>query len=51
MTPLDWIAVGVVLLAALGGAAQGFVWSALSLAGLVTGAVVGGRLAPVLLAQ
>ena len=51
MTSLDWIAVGVVLLAALGGAAQGFVWSALSLAGLVTGAVVGGRLAPVLLAQ
>ncbi len=51
MTALDWIAVGVVLLAALGGAAQGFVWSALSLAGLVTGAVLGGRLAPVLLSQ
>jgi S1-C subfamily serine protease len=51
VTPLDWIAVGVVLLAALGGAAQGFVWSALSLAGLVAGAVIGGRLAPVLLAQ
>jgi len=51
MTPLDWIAIGVVLLAALGGAAQGFVWSALSLAGLVSGAVIGGRLAPVLLAQ
>src|SRR5689334_6642790 len=51
MTPLDWIAVGVVLLAALGGAVQGFVWSALSLAGLVTGAVIGGRLAPVLLSQ
>src|SRR5919204_725763 len=49
VTALDWIAVGVVLLAALGGAAQGFVWSALSLAGLVTGAVVGGRLAPLLL--
>jgi S1-C subfamily serine protease len=51
VTPLDWIAIGVVLLAALGGAAQGFVWSALSLAGLVSGAVIGGRLAPVLLAQ
>src|ERR1051325_9263281 len=41
MTLLDWIAVAVVLLAALGGAVQGFVWSALSLAGLVTGALVG----------
>jgi S1-C subfamily serine protease len=51
VTPLDWIAIGVVVLAALGGAAQGFVWSALSLAGLVSGAVIGGRLAPVLLAQ
>jgi len=51
VTLLDWIAVGVVLLAALGGAAQGFVWSSLSLAGLVTGAVVGGRLAPLLLSQ
>src|SRR5438132_1228259 len=50
MTVVDWIAVAVVLLAALGGAAQGFVWSSLSLAGLVTGAVVGGRLAPLLLA-
>jgi S1-C subfamily serine protease len=49
VTLLDWIAVGVVLLAALGGAAQGFVWSALSLVGLVTGAVLGGRLAPLLL--
>src|ERR1043166_6848672 len=49
MTLLDWIAVAVVLLAALGGAVQGFVWSALSLAGLVTGAVIGGRLAPLLL--
>jgi S1-C subfamily serine protease len=46
---LDWIAVAIVLLAALGGAVQGFVWSALSLAGLVTGAVIGGRLAPLLL--
>jgi S1-C subfamily serine protease len=50
VTGLDWIAVVVVLFAALGGAAQGFVWSGLSLAGLVAGAVVGGRLAPVLLA-
>ena len=49
MTALDWIAVGIVLLSALGGAVQGFVWSALSLAGLVTGAVLGGHLAPLLL--
>lgn len=49
MTALDWIAVGIVLLSAIGGAVQGFVWSALSLAGLVTGAVLGGHLAPLLL--
>jgi len=49
VTLLDWVAVGVVLLAALGGAAQGFVWSGLSLAGLLAGAVVGGHLAPLLL--
>src|SRR5919109_874523 len=49
MTPLDWIAVGVVLLAALGGAVQGFVWSALSAAGGGAGAVLGGHLAPLLL--
>jgi S1-C subfamily serine protease len=49
VTWLDWIAVAVVLLGALGGAVQGFVWSALSLAGLVTGAVLGGHLAPLLL--
>jgi S1-C subfamily serine protease len=51
VTLLDWIAVAIVLIAALGGAVQGFVWSALSLAGLVTGAVLGGHLAPVLLTQ
>jgi S1-C subfamily serine protease len=49
MTALDWLAILIVVLAALGGASQGFVWSGLSLAGLVVGAVVGGRLAPVLL--
>jgi S1-C subfamily serine protease len=51
VTALDWIAVGVMLLGALGGASQGFVWSALSLAGLVTGAVLGGHLAPLLLSD
>ena len=49
MTAVDWLALVIVAIAALGGAAQGFLWSGLSLAGLVTGAVVGGRLAPVLL--
>ncbi|HXZ56811.1 MAG TPA: MarP family serine protease [Gaiellaceae bacterium] len=50
MTIVDWLAVGLVLVAALGGAAQGFVWSSLSLFGLAVGAVVGGRIAPLLLA-
>jgi S1-C subfamily serine protease len=44
------MALAIVLFAALGGAAQGFLWSGLSLAGLVAGAVIGGRLAPLLLA-
>jgi S1-C subfamily serine protease len=51
VTPVDWVALGLVLLAALGGAVQGFVWSGLSLAGLVAGALVGGRLVPVLLSN
>src|SRR2546421_12069541 len=50
MTIVDWLAVALVLVAALGGAAQGFVWSSLSLFGLAVGAVVGGRIAPLLLA-
>src|SRR4029078_4589980 len=49
MTVVDWVALGLVLLAALGVAVQGFVWSGLSLAGLLAGAFVGGRLVPVLL--
>jgi len=49
MTAVDWAALVIVVLAALGGASQGFVWSGLSLVGLIVGAVVGGRLAPVLL--
>ncbi len=49
MTAVDWVALLIVLLAALGGLSQGFVWSGLSLAGLAVGAFVGGRLAPVLL--
>jgi S1-C subfamily serine protease len=49
MTAVDWVALALVLLAALGGAVQGFVWSGLSLAGLLLGAFLGGRLAPVVL--
>jgi S1-C subfamily serine protease len=49
VTVVDWVALGLVLLAALGGAAQGLVWSGLSLAGLLAGAFIGGRLAPVIL--
>jgi uncharacterized membrane protein required for colicin V production len=49
VTAVDWVALGLVLLAALGGAVQGFVWSGLSLAGLLAGAFLGGRLVPVLL--
>ena len=49
MTVVDWVALALVLLAALGGAVQGLVWSGLSLAGLLAGAFIGGRLAPVIL--
>lgn len=49
MTPVDWVALGLVLLAAVGGAVQGLVWSGLSLAGLLAGAFLGGRLVPLLL--
>ena len=51
MTIVDWVALGLVLLAALGGAVQGLVWSGLSLAGLLVGALLGGRLAPFVLAH
>jgi len=49
VTVVDWMALGLVLLAALGGAVQGLVWSGLSLAGLIAGAFLGGRLAPLVL--
>jgi S1-C subfamily serine protease len=51
VTAVDWVALGLVLLTALGGAVQGFVWSGLSLAGLLAGALLGGRLVPVLLSN
>jgi S1-C subfamily serine protease len=49
VTIVDWVALVLVLFAALGGAVQGLIWSGLSLAGLVAGAFLGGRLAPLLL--
>jgi S1-C subfamily serine protease len=43
---VDWIALAVVVLSALGGLRRGLVFSALSLTGLVVGAYVGSRIAP-----
>ena len=51
MTTIDWIALGVVALAAIAGLRKGLVASALSMAGIVAGAIVGARLAPELLRQ
>ena len=45
----DWIAIAIVLLAAVAGFRRGLVLSAFSLAGLAVGAYVGSRLAPHLL--
>jgi uncharacterized membrane protein required for colicin V production len=45
MTRVDWIALAIVALAALSGLKRGLVATALSLAGLAVGAVVGARLA------
>lgn len=43
---MDWIAVGIAALSALSGLRRGLIATALSLAGLTAGAVIGGRLAP-----
>jgi S1-C subfamily serine protease len=51
VTVVDWVALALILLAAVGGAVQGLVWSGFSLAGLLVGAFLGGRLAPHLLAH
>lgn len=45
MTGLDWVVLGFAVLLAFRGAQEGFVAGALSLAGLVGGAILGGRLA------
>ena len=49
MTTVDWIALGLIGLAALSGLRRGLVATALSLAGLVVGAILGSRIAPTLL--
>src|SRR3954463_13913945 len=51
VTSLDWLIVAFTVLLALAGARQGFVVGALSLAGFAVGAVVGTRLAPLLLPE
>jgi uncharacterized membrane protein required for colicin V production len=49
VTTLDWIAVAVAVLAAVAGLRRGLLVSALSLGGVLVGAVIGGRIAPHLL--
>jgi S1-C subfamily serine protease len=49
VTAVDWIAIAVVLVCAIGGWRRGLIASALSLAGLALGAFGGSRLAPHLL--
>lgn len=51
MTGVDWLALGIIVFAALGGWSQGLIWSGLSVGGLVGGAYLGGRLAPHVLAR
>jgi hypothetical protein len=46
VTLVDWLALGIVLLAAVAGWRRGLVLSAFSLAGLALGAYVGARVAP-----
>jgi S1-C subfamily serine protease len=48
---VDWVIVAFTLVLALTGARQGFVVGALSLAGFAVGAVIGTRIAPVLLPE
>ncbi|MGZ4332989.1 MAG: MarP family serine protease [Gaiellaceae bacterium] len=46
MNAVDWIAIAIVLLAAVGGLRRGLVLSAFSLVGLAAGAYIGSRIAP-----
>ena len=49
MNAVDWIAIAIVLVAAVGGLRRGLVLSAFSLVGLAAGAYIGSRIAPHLL--
>ena len=49
LTAVDWIALAVVAVTALGGWRRGLVTSALSLGGLAAGGYLGSRVAPHLL--
>jgi S1-C subfamily serine protease len=51
VTPLDWIIVVFVIVMAVWGFLQGLIVGALSLAGFVGGAIIGARLAPLLLSE
>src|SRR4051812_4609874 len=51
MTSLDWIIVVFVVVMAIWGFMQGLIVGALSLAGFTAGAVIGARVAPLLLAD
>ena len=51
MTTLDWIIVALVALFGLAGLRRGFIVGALSLGGLVAGAIVGARVGPLLLPE
>ena len=51
MTGLDWIVLGIVILLALFGWAQGFVAGALALVGFAIGAYLGTRLGPLVLSS
>jgi S1-C subfamily serine protease len=46
VAPVDWIALAIVVIAALAGMRRGLILSAFSLVGLVLGAFVGSRVAP-----
>jgi len=49
VTRVDWIAVAIASVSAFGGLRRGLIATALSLAGLAAGAIIGARLAPHLL--
>ena len=51
MTGVDWIIVGLVLLLALFGWAQGFISGVLALTGLALGAWIGSRIGPLVLSE